>query len=123
MDEYLRAFVIGSSIYVFFLFFFFVSRFDPKKYHFSYKKYTFIAPFGLGIMNMIALWISRIWNLSRRMKYFVVSILAPIVVLAYVYLSKTYTYTTTDWITHIIGIFLVYSFVCNIILYELDSRI
>jgi len=72
---------------------------------------------------MIALWISRIWNLSRRMKYFVVSILAPIVVLAYVYLSKTYTYTTTDWITHIIGIFLVYSFVCNIILYELDSRI
>lgn len=123
MDEYLRAFVIGSSFYVFFLFFFFVSQFDPKKFHFSYKKYTFVAPFGLGIMNMIALWISRIWNLSRRMKYFVASILAPIVVLAYVYLSNVYTYTTTDWIRHIIYMFILYSFVCNVILYELDSRI
>ena len=123
MDEYLRAFVIGSSFYVFFLFFFFVSQFDPKKFHFSYKKYTFVAPFGLGIMNMIALWISRIWNLSRRMKYFVASILAPIVVLVYVYLSNVYTYTTTDWIRHIIYMFILYSFVCNVILYELDSRI
>jgi heme/copper-type cytochrome/quinol oxidase subunit 4 len=123
MGEYLRAFVIGSSFYVFFLFFFFVSRFDPKKFHYSYKKYSFLAPVGLGIMNMIALWIAKTWNLTRRMKYFVMSILAPICVLVYVYMSKTYTYTRSEWITHIIGIFVVYSFVFNVILYELDSRV
>lgn len=123
MGEYLRAFVIGSSFYVFFLFFFFVSQFDPKKFHYSYKKYTFLAPVGLGIMNMIALWISRIWNLSHRMKYFVASLLAPACVIAYVYISKTYTYTKKEWIMHIVGIFILYSFVCNIILYELDLRV
>ena len=123
MGEYLRAFVIGSSFYVFFLFFFAVSRFDPKKFHYSYKKYTFLAPVGLGIMNMIALWMARTWNLTRRMKYFVASLLAPVCVLAYVYISKVYTYTKADWITHIVGMFLLYSFVFNIILYELDLRV
>ena len=123
MDGYLRAFVIGSSFYVFALFFFIVFQFDPKKAHFSYKKYTFIAPIGLGIMNMIALWMARTWNLTRRMKYFVASILAPSCVLAYVYMSKTYTYTQTEWISHIIGLFVLYSFVFNVILFELDSRV
>jgi hypothetical protein len=123
MDGYLRAFVIGSSFYVFFLFFFFVSRFDPKKFHYSYKNYTFLAPVGLGIMNMIALWMARVWNLTRRMKYFVASILAPICVLAFVYIRNVYTYTRAEWIKHIIGIFLLYSFVFNVILYELDSLV
>jgi len=123
MAGYLRAFVIGSSFFVFFLFFFFVSRFDPKKFHYPYKKYTLIAPLFLGIMNMVALWIARTWNLTRRMKYFIVSILAPVCVLAFVYLANIYTYTRADWISHIIGMFLLYSFICNVILYELDSRI
>jgi len=123
MGEYLRAFVIGSSFYVFFLFFFFVSQFDPKKYHYPYKKYSFLAPVGLGIMNMVALWIARTWNLTRRIKYFVASILAPSCVLAFVYITKTYTYTRSEWIYHMICIFIVYSFVFNIILYELDKLV
>ena len=123
MAGYLRAFVIGSSFYVFFLFFFFVSQFDPKKFHYSYKNYTLIAPLFLGIMNMVALWMERTWHLTRRMKYFIVSILAPLCVLTVVYLANIYTYTRADWISHIISMFIVYSFICNVILYELDSRV
>lgn len=123
MAGYLRAFVIGSSFYVFFLFFFFVSQFDPKKFHYPYKNYTLIAPLFLGIMNMVALWIERTWHLTRRMKYFIVSILAPLCVLTVVYLANIYTYTRADWISHIISMFIVYSFICNVILYELDSRV
>jgi hypothetical protein len=123
MAGYLRAFVIGSSFFVFFLFFFFVSQFDPKKFHYPYKNYTLIAPLFLGIMNMVALWIERTWHLTRRMKYFIVSILAPLCVLTVVYLANIYTYTRADWISHIISIFIVYSFICNVILYELDSRV
>ena len=123
MAGYLRAFVIGSSFFVFFLFFFFVSRFDPKKFHYPYKNYTLIAPLFLGIMNMVALWMERTWHLTRRMKYFVMSILAPICVLAFVYLENIYKYTRADWISHIISMFIVYSFICNVILYELDTRV
>jgi hypothetical protein len=123
MAGYLRAFVIGSSFFVFFLFFFFVSQFDPKKFHYPYKNYTLIAPLFLGIMNMVALWIERTWHLTRRMKYFIVSILAPLCVLTVVYLANIYTYTRADWISHIISMFIVYSFICNVILYELDSRV
>ena len=123
MAGYLRAFVIGSSFFVFFLFFFFVSRFDPKKFHYPYKNYTLIAPLFLGIMNMVALWMERTWHLTRRMKYFVMSILAPSCVLAFVYITKTYTYTRSEWIYHMICIFVVYSFVFNIILYELDKLV
>ena len=123
MAGYLRAFVIGSSFFVFFLFFFFVSRFDPKKFHYPYKNYTLIAPLFLGIMNMVALWMERTWHLTRRMKYFIVSILAPVCVLAFVYIANIYKYTRADWISHIISMFIVYSFICNVILYELDTRV
>jgi hypothetical protein len=123
MAGYLRAFVIGSSFFVFSIFFFLVSRFDPKKFQYPYKNYTLIAPLFLGIMNMAALWMARTWNLTRRMKYFILSILAPSCVLTFVYLANIYTYTIADWISHIRKTYILYLFVCNVILYELDSRV
>lgn len=123
MNEYLRAFVIGSSFFVFGIYFYFVSNFDPKKFHVNYISYTFFAPIVLGIMNMIALFIQKTFNLSRRNKYLIISILAPTCVLFNFYFLDVYTYTKSEWIQHIIGLYFVYFFVVNIILYSLDKYV
>lgn len=123
MSEYLRAFVIGSSFFVFGPFFYFVSKFDTKKFHVSYTFYTLIAPVGLGIMNMAALWIAKNFDLSRRKKYLLMSILAPTVILFIIYFFNVYTYTKSEWIQHIISLYISYFFIINVIVYSLDKYV
>lgn len=121
--EYLRAFVIGSSFFVFFPFFFLVSRMDPKKVNFDYVSYTLVGPIGLGFMNMISLFIANWFHLSRRLRYFVISLLTPTFVTMFVLLFKMYNYTTTEWFQHIWKLYLLYFIICNFILYYLDKYV
>jgi len=99
--EYLRAFVIGSSFFVFFPYLFGVSQFDPKKFNFNYKMYSFIAPIGLGLVNVISLFIANCFKLTREMRYIVISLLAPTFVTTLVYLLKIYNYNLREWLYHI----------------------
>jgi len=92
-NEYLRAFVIGSSCFVFLPYFFVVSRFDPKKINYHYISYTFFAPIALGLMNVVSLFIAKLYNLSDIHRYLLISILAPTMVLLCVILLKAYNYT------------------------------
>ena len=55
INQYLRAFVIGSSCLVFLPYFYVVSHFTKEKFNFDYMTYTFLAPPSLGLMNMISL--------------------------------------------------------------------
>ena len=122
-NEYLRAFVIGSSYLVFFPYFYAVSRFKPEKFNFDYKTYTFLAPIGLGFMNLISLIIAKQFNISRRNRYLLTSILAPTGVLFSVIFLKIYNYTIDEWINHSINLYIVYFVVVNFILYNLDKYV
>lgn len=122
-NEYLRAFVIGSSWLIFLPYFFVVSRFKKEHFNFSYTPYTFLAPVSLGLMNVISLFIAKHFNLSRRNRFLLISILAPTFVLASVIYFKVYNYTQEDWIIHIVSIYLFYFIVWNLIAYNLDKYV
>jgi hypothetical protein len=119
-NKYLRAFVIGSSCLVFLPFFFAVSNFDTEKFNFDYKWYTFLAPVAFGLLNLLTLIVAEKLKISNRNRFLYASIIAPTVVLISVALFKIYNYTMIDWIYHIIGIYALYFFVLNVVLYNLD---
>lgn len=121
--EYLRAFVIGSSFFVFFPYFFGVSQFDPKKFNFNYKMYTFIAPIGLGLANVISLFIANSFKLTREMRYLVISILAPTFITLLVIFLKIYNYTMKEWFYHIFKVYVMYLFMFNCVVYLLDKYV
>ena len=122
-NEYLRAFVIGSSFIVFLPYFFVVSRFNPKDFNFSYIPYTFIAPVALGLMNVFSLYIQKKYNLSRETRYLIISLLGPTLVFFTIVSLKIYNYTIERWIRHTIKLYLLYFIVWNLVVYNLDKYV
>ena len=121
--NYLRAFVIGSSSIVVLPFYYIVSNFNKQKFNYNYISYTFLAPICLGLMNVLSLFISETYNLSQRMRFLVISILAPTFVMLSIILFKVYNYTMNEWVHHIIKLYLVYFLMWNIVVYNLDKYV
>lgn len=122
-NDYLRAFVIGSSYLVFVSHFLAVGTADETQLNYTYKQYTFVAPVYLGLMNMISLFVANAYNFSRRTRYVVFGSLSPIIVSSFSYLFQTYTYSTEKWITYVIGLFIKHFIIFNVIIYSLDKYI
>lgn len=122
--QYLRAFVIGSSFLVFFPFFLAVYNFNTKDINYTFSEYAFIAPFSLGVMNMSSLFITNTFDLSRRLSIFIVSLIAPILVISFVKMRKLYNYKSASvWFSHIWKTFLMYLIVWNVVVYNIDKYV
>lgn len=122
-NEYLRAFVIGSSYLVFFPYFLAVGAADEKQLNYTYKDYTFVAPLYLGIMNMISLYFANTYALSRRMRYVLFGSISPVIVSCFSYIFQTYNYSNERWISYAVGLFIKHFLIFNIIIYSLDKYI
>jgi len=120
-NEYLRAFVIGSSFLVFLPYFFAVSRFKPKYFNFSYIPYTFLAPIALGMMNVFSLFIANKLHLSKENRFLFISLLAPTLVLFTIVFFKIYNYTIQEWTHHTVQLYILYFCVWNFVVYNLDK--
>jgi hypothetical protein len=122
-NEYLRAFVIGSSFLVFLPYFFVVSHFKKSYFNFNYKFYTFLAPIVLGLMNVVSLFIANQFNLSKKNRYLLISILAPTLVMITVTFFNVYTYTFQRRISHYVQLYLLYFIVWNFVVFNLDKYV
>uniref|UniRef100_A0A6C0KRU0 Uncharacterized protein n=1 Tax=viral metagenome TaxID=1070528 RepID=A0A6C0KRU0_9ZZZZ len=124
-NQYLRAFVIGSSFFVFIPYFLIVSSFDKKNINFSYEYYTFVAPIALGIFNVLSLYLANIFNLTKRTRFVVISLIAPTLVAATVYILKVYNNLNTyrSWFNYLIKLYLLYFFVFSYDVYLLDRYV
>ncbi len=122
-NEYLRAFIIGSSFPVFLPFFYSVSRFDKEKFNFNYEAYTFLAPPSLGFMNVVSLFLANQLNINKKLRFLLTSLIAPTLVLFTVIFFNIYNYTFEDWVSHIIQMYLLYFIVVNGVIYYLDKNI
>ena len=119
--QYLRAFVIGSSFAVFSLFFLFVMHSDQKQY--SYETYTLVAPLALGVGNALSLWFSNRYRIKPRKRFFLLGLIAPTCVALFAYGTKAYVLTVQGWIRYVAALYLLYFFVCNVVLYQLDRHV
>jgi len=124
-NQYLRAFVIGSSFFVFIPYFLAVKYLSDQKFtNFSYENYTLYAPIALGLYNVFSLYIVNKMKISKKYSLLLISIIAPTVVAIGIYTRKAYNYTTlTQWFNHIWKLYLVYFIVFNFILYYLDKYV
>lgn len=123
-NQYLRAFVIGSSFFVFIPYFIAVKSFDKKLVNYSYENYTLYAPIGLGLYNVLSLYIANQFNLAKRNRFLLISILAPTLVVFSVYFLKAYNYSTMQqWYNHIWKLYLLYFIVFNFVVYYLDKHV
>ncbi len=123
VNEYLRAFVIGSSFLVFFPYFYSVYGFEKEKFNFDYDTYTFLAPPTLGLMNVVSLLISKQFNINKKFRFLLASFIAPTLVLITITFFNVYNYTLKEWISHIIQLYLLYFIVFNAVIYTLDKYI
>jgi hypothetical protein len=125
VNQYLRAFVIGSSFFVFIPYFLAVKYLSEQKLiNYSYENYTLYAPIGLGLYNIFSLYVANKMKISKRYSLFLLSIIAPSVVAIGIYTRKAYNYTSINqWFNHIWKLYLVYFIVFNFILYYLDKYV
>lgn len=123
MIEYIRSFILASSYPVFFPHFLSVSLLDESTINYTYTQYTFIAPLYYGFMNMLSLWMSKIWNLTRRERYLWIGTISPLIVITFAFLFNSYNYTPHEWIRYVIVVFCLHFIIFNLIIYSLDRYI
>ncbi len=121
--EYLRAFVIGSSMLVFLPHFIAVANLDETKINYTYKQYTFVAPFYYGLMNMVSLFIALHFGLSPRQRFLLIGSLSPLIVISFSYFFKTYDYKGGEWVNYGLGLFLKHFLIWNIVVFLLDKYV
>ena len=124
-NQYLRAFVIGSSFFVFIPYFLAVKYLSDQHFiNYSYENYTLYAPIGLGLYNVFSLYIANKMNITKKYSLLLISIIAPTLVAIGTYTLKAYNYTSINqWFNHIWKLYLVYFIVFNFILYYLDKYV
>jgi hypothetical protein len=122
-NQYLRAFVIGSSFLVFFPYLFIVSSFDKNTINFNYIYYSFLAPIALGMFNVLSLYLAKIFKLSDTNRFLLISFIAPTLVALTVYFLKAYKTLNSfiSWLNYLIKLYLLYFFVFNYDVYFLDK--
>lgn len=120
MQDYLKSFIIGSSWIVFIFFFVPVSQFGDIK-NFDYKRYTFIAPLFLGLLNTFGLFLQKNYNLNDFKRFLYTGLIGAILVSIVITLFKAYNFSTTErWIRQYINLQLIYFFTFSIVIRTLE---
>ena len=124
-NQYLRAFVIGSSFLVFIPYFLIVSSIDKSNLNFSYKYYSFLAPIALGFFNILSLYLANKFNLTTKNRFLLISLISPTLVALTVYFFKAYDnlITLNQWFNYLIKLYLLYFIVFNFDVYLLDRYV
>jgi hypothetical protein len=124
-NEYVRAFVIGSSCFVFFPCFWVVACIKKSERNYDFIPYSFFEPLFLGCMNVLSLIMAKQFHLSNNMRYLLTSIIATILIFIFVrFFYKAYNFTTTrEWLRYIVILFLLYFIAFNFIIALLDRYI
>lgn len=123
MDEYLKQFLIGSSIPVVIPFYISVMNINPNIKNYSYSNYTLIAPIYFGIMTMLSLFLAKKYNLDNRNRFLLIGIISATLVCTFSTLTKSYNFTTKEWIIYYISIFIRHILTYNITIYYLNKFI
>ena len=121
--EYTKAFIVGSSWPVFITFFNAVSRFvDTNTINIDYVKYSKLAPFLLGLLNVCGLWISRKFHLSCGARFVLTGIIGATVVSLFITKNKIYNYNTkAQWREHYVNLYVLYFITFVVVIGGIES--
>jgi len=117
---WLKVFIIGSSIFSYFITFLKVMWADSKnKLNYDYKLFATMVPIIQGVDLLIPLYIlQNILNVSLKYSLILWSIFNPLFILSLVYSFKLYKYKGIEWMYYLLRM-IITSFVCIIPMYYL----
>ena len=121
--ELLKSFIIGSSIPAFIILFIVVIYlFKIKEATFDYYRYSVLAPIGIGLLSLIAKFISIKYKISLQICYFIISLLSALFVSINISRGeKAYNFKSKNrWYLQYLLIFIGHLFIYNKIIYPLD---
>jgi len=121
MGDYIKSFIIGSSLATFILPVLGTHLIDLSKRKYTDTQYLIIAPLYFGLANTISLFVAKQFNLSLNTRMLLSSLISIVVVLTFVKINKVYVFTSDEWIKYYIGLVLLHLFVFNIVIYYLES--
>jgi hypothetical protein len=119
--NYLRAFVIASSILVVLPHFLAVAQIDKIKMNYTYEQYSIIAPIYYGLMNMLSLYLALSFDLSIRQRFILIGTLSPLLVISFSFFSGAYAYNTNEWFKYGIKLFIKHFLIWNVVIFLLDK--
>ena len=121
--QLLKSFIIGSSIPAFIILFIVVIYlFKIKEATFDYYRYSVLAPIGMGLLSLIAKFISIKYKISLQICYFVISLFSALFVSINISREEgAYNFKTKNrWYLQYLLIFIGHLFIYNSIIYPLD---
>ena len=121
--ELLKSFIIGSSVIAYFIIFIVVIYlFKIKEATFDYYRYSILAPIGIGLLSVLAKFVSIKYNITLKRSYFVVSLLSALFVSINISRGeKAYNFKSKNrWYLQYLLIFIGHLFIYNKIIYPLD---
>ena len=121
--QLIKSFIIGSSIPAFIILFIVVIYlFKIKEATFNYYRYSILAPIGMGLLSLIAKFISIKYNISLKLCYFIVSLFSALFVSINISREEgAYNFKTKNrWYLQYLLIFIGHLFIYNCIIYPLD---
>jgi len=123
VKKLITSFISGSSFPAFAIPFIAVSYIFREEVNFDYFKYSIRAPLFLGILSMIAKFVSLNTNISLRLAYFIVSIFSASYVSWIITQGKPgYTFKTKErWYLQYLLIFTGHLIMYNVIIYNIDQ--
>ena len=122
MSEYLKSFVIGSSWFVFIMFFMAVYNYNEKKIiNYNYDDYTIKAPLFLGCASVFAKFLHLNYNLSLKKSLFITSLITFTIVSTGITIFKSYKYKSfKQWCEQYLTVFVGHLLTFNYIVYKLE---
>lgn len=125
--DYLKSFVIGSSGLAFVQHLLLLSLAPKSLYTYDYKTYSFILPLYYGLMNMLATYLGKRYNLDLRQRLLLTSIISIIFIflLNYFYSRHHYKpyqdFSRNEWVSYLIKNGARHLVNFNIIIYYLEK--
>jgi len=92
MKEYVLSFIIGSSILTYMLWIISLNQLDLEYYNFDGYLYYILVPIYFGSMNVLSLYFSNKYNLSKLTRLIVTSIISSFIIISVVYRFKLYNW-------------------------------
>jgi hypothetical protein len=133
MTDYLKAFIVGSSLPAFALFF--IGFYGNKKYISAqncvtkmlgiepYIFYTIGAPLYMGVMSMLAVLIGRQYRIPTRQAFFAVSLLSPIIVSFLITYCDIYNFSPYRLKEQYLRLFVYHSMLYNLVIFPIFERL
>ena len=123
--KYVRDFVIGSSFIVVAPFLAWTGY--PHKnitQQYSYYHYSLLTPIWFGILNVFSSIMSKRFNLTKRERFFIISIISGLGVTIAAKTFKLYSKkNNNEWYTYYFHTMINHLLVWNIVIYNLDKYI